>query len=230
MHSAFLEAIYILKKKRSKLNLFVGLAVLLLAVVGVVSLAITLKDSIASDIKEKNEALYSEYEKFIAPVIMNDPDTFDDVTLADLNQLISITIWSILDSNPEPDKYEYTDSGMLLPGQEVEAKFISLFGSEVKIVHSSVDGGGIDFKYSEEKKSYIIPITGITPIYTPEVIDADEKSSYIVLTVGYLYSGDWQQDSDGNMVPPEPGKHMKITLGKNADTSYYVRAIQNTEV
>lgn len=219
-----------MKKKRSKLNLFVGFAVLLFAVVGAVSLVITLKNSIASDIKEKNEAIYSEYESFIAPVIMNDPDTFDDVTLADTNQLISITIWSILDSNPEPDKYEYTDSGMVLPEKEVEDKFRALFGSEVKISHGSVDGGGIDFRYSEERKAYIIPITGITPIYTPDVIDADEKNSYIVLTVGYLYSGDWQQDSDGNMIAPVPTKYMRVTLGKNADTGYYVRAIQNTQV
>lgn len=219
-----------MKKKRSKLNLFVGLAVLALAAVGAVSLISTLYGRVSAEIKEKNEARYSEYESFIAPVIMNDPDTFDDITLADKNQLISITIWSILDSNPQPDKYEYTDSGMLLPEKEVEEKFVSLFGSEVSISHGSVDGGGIDFRYSEDKKAYIIPITGITPIYTPDVIDVSEKSSYTVLTVGYLYSADWQQDSEGNMVPPEPTKYMKITLGKNAQGGYYVRAVQNTQI
>ena len=219
-----------MKKKRSKLNLFVGITVLLLAVLGAVSLVMTLHGKISSEIKEKNQALYSDYEELIAPVIMNDPDTFDDVTLADINQLISITIWSVLDGNMEPDRYEYTDSGMLLPEKAVEEKFVSLFGSEVKLVHSSVDGGGIEFRYSEQKKAYIIPITGITPIYTPKIIDVNEKSSYTVLTVGYLYSSDWQQDSDGNMVPPEPGKYMKITLGKNPDGTYYVRAVQNTQI
>lgn len=219
-----------MKKKRSKVNLFVGLAVLLFAVVGAVSLVITLQGRISTQIKEKNETLYSAYEEFISPVIMNDPDTFDDITVADMNQLISITIWSVLDDNMQPDKYEYTDNGMILPEKEVEEKFTSLFGSEVRIAHGSVDGGGIDFKYSEQKKAYIIPITGITPIYTPDVIDVSEKSSYVVLTVGYLYSSDWQQDSNGNMVPPEPGKYMKITLGKNTDGSFYVRAIQNMSV
>lgn len=219
-----------MKKKRSKVNLFVGLAVLLFAVVGAVSLVITLQGRISTQIKEKNETLYSAYEEFISPVIMNDPDTFDDITVADMNQLISITIWSVLDDNMQPDKYEYTDNGMILPEKEVEEKFTSLFGSEVRIAHGSVDGGGIDFKYSEQKKAYIIPITGITPIYTPDVIDVSEKSSYVVLTVGYLYSSDWQQDSNGNMVPPEPGKYMKITLGKNTDGSFYVRAIQNMAV
>lgn len=219
-----------MKKKRSKLNVLTGLVVLLLAIVGAVALLLSAAEKISTSHREKNEALFSEYEQFIAPVIMNDPDTFDDISLAPLNQLISITIWSVLDGNPDPDSYEYTDSGMLLPQKEVEEKFISLFGNEVKIVHGNVDGGGIDFRYSEKKKAYLIPITGITPVYTPEIIDVEEKSSYLELTVGYLYSKDWQQDADGNMVEPEPGKYMKITLGKNSDGSYYVRAIQNTQV
>lgn len=214
------------KKKRSKPNLIVGIAVLILALVGTVSLIITAGNKISAGIQQKNAEKYSAYEEFIAPVIMNDPDTFDDITLADSGQLLSIAIWSVLDSNPEPDKYEYTDDGMLLPQKEVEEKFASLFGSEVKVIHSNVDGGGIDFKYSEKKKAYLIPITGITPIYTPKVIDAKEKSSSIELTVGYLHSSDWQQDSNGNMAAPEPGKYMKITLGKNSDGSYFVRAIQ----
>lgn len=216
----------ILKKKRSKPNLIVGLMILALAFVGVVSLVITAGNSISKSIDEKNAEKYSFYEEFIAPVIMNDPDTFDDITLADSGQLLSIAIWTVLDSNPEPEKYEYTDEGMLLPEKEVEETFVSLFGNEVKIIHSNVDGGGIDFKYSEKKKAYLIPITGITPIYTPKVSDVKEKSSSVELTVGYLHSSDWQQDSKGNMTAPEPGKYMKITLGKNSDGSYFVRAIQ----
>jgi hypothetical protein len=217
-----------LKKKRSKPNLIVGLLILALAVVGVAALVMTAVGEISSNIQQKNTEKYSAYEEFIAPVIMNDPDTFDDITLADSGQLLSIAIWSVLDSNPQPDKYEYTDDGMLLPQAEVEEKFTSLFGNEVKIIHSNVDGGGIDFKYSEKKKAYLIPITGITPIYTPKVTDAKEKSGSVELTVGYLHSSDWQQDSKGNMTAPEPGKYMKITLGKNSDGGYFVRAIQKT--
>lgn len=219
-----------MKKKRSKPNLIVGITVLLLAFVGLATLIITATQEISRSVKEKNAEEYEVYEEFIAPVIMNDPDTFDDVTLADPGQLVSMAIWSILDSNPEADKYEYTDDGMLLPAEEVEENFRRLFSDQVKIIHSNVDGGGIDFRYSEKKKAYVIPITGIEPIYTPKVIDVKETSSSVELTVGYLYSSDWQQDSQGNMIPPEPGKYMKITLGKNGDNGYFVRAIQKTSV
>ncbi len=216
-----------MEKKKSQLNLFVGIIVLLFALFGVISLLSLTVGQVKENIDEKNYEEYSSYEQFIAPVIMNDPNTFDDITKADMSQLLSIAIWSILDSDSAPDDYKYTDEGMLLEGKAVAKEFESLFGQEVTPVHMSVDGGeGIEFKYSEDRKCYVIPITGITPIYTPKILDKSERSDKVILTVGYLASTSWQQDSNGNMVEPEPGKTMKITLGKNSDGSFYVRAIQ----
>lgn len=216
-------------RKKSPLSFVVGILVILLVFAGIFSIIGSIADRIDSSVKENNSQKYAEYEDFIAPIVMYDPDTFDDVSMANIEQLISITIWSILDSNPEPDKYEYTDGGMLMPETEVEEKFQSLFGSDVKWKHTTVDGGGIYFSYSETNEAYIIPITGVTPIYTPRVTEVQERSGSVILTVGYLASTDWAQDSEGNMVSPEPSKYMKITLGKNSDESYYVRAIQSAD-
>lgn len=217
------------KKKRSPLSFIVGLIVISLSVVGLVSIISTVTDSLSRQAKEKELLRYDEYEAFIAPVIMYDPDTFDDITMADTNQLISIAIWSILDSNPEPDTYEYTEGGMLIPEKDVEEKFRSLFGNEAGLIHTTVDGGGIYFSYSESNNAYIIPITGVTPVYTPVVTAATERGGTVVLTVGYLASTDWVQNSEGDMVAPEPAKYMKITLGKNSDGSFYLRALQSAE-
>ena len=216
------------KKKNKLLNFVVGTVVELLVIVGIVSII----SSGASKIKEirlnSRAEKYASYEAFISPVIMNDPDTFDDVSKANQSQLIAISIWSILRDNVEPDKYEYAEGGMLMPEKEVEAEFRKLFGEETKLSHRSVDGG-VEFKYSEKKKCYIIPITGITPIYTPDVLEADEKTNSVVLTVGYLAGEDYKQDISGNMVPPEPSKYVKVTLRKGQSGEYYVAAIQNAE-
>ncbi len=217
-------------KKKSPVNFIVGLAVFALTVVGILSIIGFVGDRIQNTVTEKKAEKVAVYEDFIAPVIMNDPDTFDDITKANLNQLLSIAIWSVIDSGADPEKYEYTDGGMLMPQAEVESMFVSLFGSEVALTHCTVDGGeGVEFKYSEKKQCYVIPITGITPIYLPDVTQISEKDNSIVLTVGYLASSDWVQDSEGNMVPPEPGKYMKITLGKNSDSTFYVKAIQTAD-
>lgn len=223
-------AIFMKEKKRSKtINYIVGTAVILLVIIGIVSTVSFIAGKISTKKAESDYAKLSQYESFIAPVIMNDPDTFDDVSKANQSQLTAITIWSILQDNVEPDKYEYAEDGMLMPQAEVEAQFEKLFGSEVKIMHATVDGGGIEFKYSEKKNCYIIPITGITPIYTPKITQADEKGNSVILTVGYLAGEDWAQDTQGNMVAPEPAKYMKVTLRKNSDGIYYVAAIQNAE-
>lgn len=217
-------------KKRSPLNFIVGLTVVILTVIGFISVADFVYGKIQVTANKARQEQEQVYEDFISPVIMNDPDTFDDITKANLQQLLSIAIWSVIDSGADPEKYEYTDGGMLMPQKEVEDEFLSLFGSEVAISHGTVDGGeGVIFSYSKKKQCYIIPITGIMPIYLPDVRQADEKENSVVLTVGYLASADWVQDSEGNMVPPEPGKYMKITLGKNSDGTFFVKAIQNID-
>lgn len=215
------------EKKGSKiLNMLVGTVVIILVMAGLVSIIGSAVKKISSSKQPKS---YEQYESFISPLVMNDPDTFDDVSKANQEQLIAISIWAILRNNPEPDKYEYTDGGMLIPQTEIEQSYRTLFGSDVKIVHTNVDGGGIEFNYSEKKKCYVIPITGITPIYTPKVTEADEKSGSVVLTVGYLASEDWTEDEKGNMVSPEPSKYMKVTLRNNSDGTYYISALQSVD-
>lgn len=214
------------KKSEKVLNYIVGSVVVLLVITGIVSIVLfsagKIKDRKLTSDYEKRQ----QYEALIAPVIMNDPDTFDDVTTADTNQLVAITIWSILDETSDPDKFEYSEGGMLLPQKNVEEKFEKIFGPDVKLTHSTVDGGGIEFKYSEKKSCYVIPITGITPIYTPRVTEIDKKGNSVILTVGYLAGEDWAQDSKGNMIAPEPAKYVRVTLRKNSSDELYVAAIQ----
>ena len=202
----------------------------MLTVIGFFSVINFISDKIQTKAAETKQEQIQVYEDFISPVIMNDPETFDDITKANLQQLLSIAIWSVIGDGADPGKYEYTDGGMLMPQKEVEEKFVSLFGSETTLNHGTVDGGeGVIFKYSKKKQSYIIPITGVMPIYLPDVTEIKEKDNSVVLTVGYLASADWVQDNEGNMVPPEPGKYMKITLGKNSDGGFFVKAIQNAD-
>lgn len=217
------------KKKRSPLSFIVGLTVIILCAVGIVSIFSAISREADNRSKEKDSVRFGEYESFVAPIIMYDPDTFDDITVANTDQLISIAIWSILGSELEPDAYEYSDDGMIIPASDVESEYRKLFGNDAAFNHGTVDGGGIYFTYSEASTSYIIPITGVTPIYTPKVIEATERQNTVILTVGYLASSDWVQDSQGNMVAPEPAKYMKITLGKNADGSFYLSALQTAE-
>lgn len=214
-------------KKRSMPKTALGLTVIVLAIIGVVSIASSFIADISQKAEEKSREKFSVYEEFLSVVVMNDPDTFDDITQANKSQLISIAVWSLIEKNPEPDTYDYVDSGILIPQKDVEKELSLIFGDGVKYKHSTVDGGeGIEFRYSESKKGYIIPITGITPIYIPRVLEAKERESAITLQVGYLASSEWTQDEEGNMTEPEPSKLMEITLSKNNEGSFFVRSVR----
>ncbi len=202
-----------------------GLAIAVLALVGAVTVIVA-GVSAAKQAVEKSRN-FDDYNKLLTPVVMNDPDAFDDITKANTAQLIDISIWSILKSDLAPDKYEYGDGGMIIPEADVTAEFERLFGTDVRPVHASIEGYGYDFTYDATKQTYTIPLTGIVPTYTPRVVDKQKSSNAIVLTVSYVGGDQWAQDKNGNLVAPEPDKYMKVTL-REKDGAYYIGALQNT--
>ncbi len=203
----------------------VGLLITVLAIVGVVTIIFSAVKGIGVAIeKSKN---YEQYNTILTPVVLIDPDTFDDVTKADINQLMEITIWSLLKGDVSPDTYESNESGLVIPKSAVEEKFIDLFGTETTPIHQNIDGYEIQFVYDSKTESYTVPLTGITPIYTPQVVDKDTTGDTVVLTVACLAGDAWEQGENGDMVAPTPDKYIKITL-REKDDNLYISAIQNT--
>lgn len=212
------------RKKRAHPWAFpLGLLMAVLSVTGLVTIIVAGVNGINA-VKEKAKNI-DEYNKLLTPVVMNDPSMFDDLSKADMSQLIDISIWAILKSDLSPETYEYTESGMIIPESDVAASYIKLFGNEPAPVHATVSGYGYEFTYDSAKQSYVIPLTGIEPTYTPDVVDVEKKSKTVVLTVGYLASSGWAQASDGKMVAPEPDKYVKVTL-REKDGEYHISAIQ----
>lgn len=213
-------------KKHSKRWAFpVGLLITVLAIIGLVTVIVAGVGAAKKAVdKAKN---IDEYNRMLTPVVMNDPDEFDDITKANQSQLIDISIWSILKSNISPDKYEYSDSGMLIPEADVTAEYEKLFGTEVTPVHATLNGYGYEFTYDAAKKMYTIPLTGVVPTFTPDVVNVSKKSGSIILIVGYLAGDQWAQNDEGDMVAPEPDKYMRITL-REKDGSYYISSLKAT--
>lgn len=202
-----------------------GLLIAVLAIIGAVTVLVAGVGAAKNAVQKSRN--FDEYNKMLTPVVMNDPDAFDDITNANPEQLIDISVWAILKSNLSPDQYEYGENGMIIPEADVTASFEKLFGTEIRPTHGTVQGYGYEFTYDASKQTYTIPLTGIVPTYTPRVVDLDKTNNSIVLTVAYIGGDQWAQDSEGNMVAPEPDKYMKVTL-REKDGSYYIGALQNT--
>ena len=211
-------------KRRKALNYIVGALLVVFVVIGVVSTVRFFAGKVQRmSIRDRQ---IEQYRVLLRPVVMNDPSAFDDVTLANESELLSIAIWNILMQEPDPDNYAFAEGEMLLPQAEVEESLHTLFGTDVSVTHTAVDGGGVSFGYSEKKGCYTIPITGITPIYTPQIENIELKNERVLLTVGYLSGADFTQNEKGEIVTPEPAKRVLVTLRRGADDRFFISSLQ----
>lgn len=203
----------------------VGSIVIVLALIGLATVIVLSVFGIKNLIdKNKN---YDGYNKLLTPVVLIDPKGFDDITKADMNELIEMSIWAILKSDVSPDTYEAGEGGIIIPEKDVTESFKKLFGTEVKPVHETVEGYEYEFTYDADEKTYAIPITSIAPIYTPKVVKVQKSADTVVLTVALLSGEAWDQGADGSMVEPAPDKYIKVTL-REKDGNEVISAIQNT--
>ncbi len=213
------------KKHPDKIAFLLGIVVMFFAVVGIILTVVTAVDFFNGDDESENE--FAEYNSYLSPVAAVDIDTFDDITAADKEQLINSAIWLILSKDSTPDTYPYANGYMLIPEKDVESSYISLFGPETaqKFSHMTVQGYNSIFEYDKTNGVYKIPVTTISPVYTPNVTDVEQSGTAIVITVEYLAAESWVRDDEGNFVPPEADKVMQITL-RELQGSYYISAIR----
>jgi hypothetical protein len=211
--------------KKQKWAFPVGLIVVLLAAIGLATVVVAGVKGIDTVVDKTKR--YEEYEKLLTPVVLIDPDNFDDITKAQMSQLMEISIWSLLKSDVAPDTFESNESGLSIPKSAVEEEFIDLFGKEVTPVHGTIEGYGIDFAYDNTSETYTVPLTGVTPIYTPDVVKVTKTTDTVVLTVACISGNAWEQGENGEMVAPNPDKYIRITLREN-EGNLFISAIQNT--
>ena len=217
--------------KKNKLAFPLGIIASILAVIGLITVIKFSTDSIKN--LTDNIADKKKYAEMLTPVVMFDPDPFDDLTQADVSQLLNSAVWALLMSEDGADKYPYSEGenfGIVVPQADIEKFFVSLFGTEIDIasMHSSIDMSEYDITYDAALKSYILPITGVESAYTPKVYDIDKQGSSLVLTVGYIGNKAWVQIDDGEYSAPEPDKYMKITLRERSG-GMYVSSIQSAD-
>lgn len=216
-------------KGKNKLAFPIGIIAGILAIVGLITVINFTVDKV-NDLTDKT-AEKAEYEEMLKPVVMFDPDPFDDLTQADVSQLLNSAVWALLMSDEGADKYPYSEGetfGIVVPQEDIEGYFVSLFGTEIDIasLHSSLDMSEYEITYDAALKSYILPITGVESAYTPKVYDIEKQGSSKILSVGYIGSLAWAQIEDGQYTAPEPDKYMKITLRERSGGMMYVSSIQ----
>ena len=209
------------------LYFIVGVCVIALSVIGAVRLIRLAAERLGENEKQKEQAVAAEYNRFLIPVAAIDMAPFDDVSAAKPESLVELSVWSVLGASPSPGTFSYAEDGsLLLPAATVEQAFARYFGPGAKISHCTVEGYGYEFLYDPANNAYRIPLTTITPIYTPRVTDVETRGDATVLTCGFVNAGVYEQDPvSGDLKAPAPDKYMKITL-RGAGGAKYLSAVQ----
>ena len=215
-------------KKRGQGAQFVtGIIVVLFAVFGLgcaVFFGVRGISSIRAKQSEERRALYNAKLISVAAV---DPEAFEDISAARMEDLIKIAVWQLIGSGVDPNRYEYANGELCLPQADVESVYVACFGTQLPIAHQTVEGYGYTAKYSAEDAAYYVPMTTLEPIYTPKVVNVENKSGATVVTCGLISSGMWKQDrTTGDIVLPEPDKYVRVTF-RTSSGAEYISSLQS---
>lgn len=219
-------------EKRSELRsqraqFAVGFFVVLFAVFGLVCAVVLGVRGISSYRTKKNEERCAAYATRLIAFAAVDPEPFDDISAASMEDLIKVSVWSIVGVGVDPNRYTYANGELCVPQADVEAAYTSYFGTQRPIVHGSAEGYGYTFQYSAEDAAYYIPMTTMEPLYTPRVTSVETKSGATVVTCGMISSGLWEQDAvTGDITAPDPDKYVRVTF-RGAAGAEYINSMQS---
>ncbi len=211
------------RKKRRPWAFPLGVFMMILSLIGL----ITIISAFVGFIREKTDGSeeLAYYNSYLTWIVANDPDSFDDISKANKTQLLDISILTLLYDELNTRQYELTQEGLAVPAKDVQEYFQKLFGTELELENKTVSGLGYTFSYDPNNDMYYIPLTGVTPPFTPRVIKVDKTRETVVLTVGYIGTDKLMVLPDGSVSGAQPDKYMKITLRKSGG-DYRVYSIQ----
>lgn len=188
-----------------------GLLILLLAAVGVVSLAVSGIRAVQRS--QDDTALKEELYDFLLPVMQYIPSAFDSVDGNQQDTLILAAIWRVtnaeqirqLQEKDSVSRYASDDLGrMLIPLEEINASYAALFGQDAEPYHHTIgeEGMSFTFEYDPDEGCYHVPIVSSSSMYVPVIDTLKKKGDTIEVRVGYVLSAKIGIDNRGEEIPP----------------------------
>ena len=162
-----------------------GLVFSLLACVGLVSLIIL--GSRFFGTYSSGDTGKKAMKKVIYPAVIMDIPSFGKPSELTSNQVITAAIWSLVMDKDAVNKYQRTFDVITVPAVDVESYAAKLFGSDLPAFeHANAGPSEARFYYSEENKSYNIPVRPVTFTYSPRIKSVSRSGNEYSLEVEYL--------------------------------------------
>lgn len=171
------------KKTGKAAHFLIGLFVLIMAAIGIISTIGYISDSIKNIIDNTEQK--NEFSKFIYPVVICDPPTFDQNTQLKNETIISSAIWDII-LYEDKSKYTLDFDYIIVPEVDVEQHAAKIYGSGLSLEHVTIAAADVSFYYDPEISSYRVPENPKFLTYSPYIEEISKVGESYTLSVGYV--------------------------------------------
>lgn len=212
-------------KKKNNMHVFSGLFRFIFACV--VLTAFLIAFAIAVSVLDKGEEAlgFKNYDDIIWPVVMQDPQPFDETSPPDKEIMLKASLWELAMERKNMSDAWNEEQQLVLPKNDVESAGEKLFGKEQ-------DFGGLDcnnsdfYKFDNSKNTFIVePISG-TDGFLPHTINACYEGDDVVLKVGYVSPKNQFNSKMNSIFENKIEKYAKYRLKKNLNTgNFYVLSV-----
>lgn len=213
------------KRKRRRRTSILGFVTIVIVIVGIFTVGRLLVSTAGYFLTGENKR--EEYEKYIKPVVMMDPATYDDPSQLKVSFKRQTAIWSLFMSGNK-ERFDTIQEGekefILVPAAEIDAEVTKLFGETEQAKHESFGDEFFMFYYDAERNGYKTPITGKTG-YVPKISKIEKDGSDVKLFVGYIPTNAWQAGTSQSTDEVTPEKTMIYVIGKK-DGNKYIKSVQ----
>ena len=196
------------RRGRRRYGIALDAAVLLLALVGVVSLAGLLGSQIYR--RATDDSALRAYDEQLACVVMQDPEPFDSPENADPLFVQNAALWkSILEKRSEWTGYD--DAGLaVIPLGVVASSAREIFGPDFTLSPLAPTEETF-YTYDSTDNTYHVSVCSNDSAMTPYVEKSRTENGMTVLTVGYVLPTDPYR-TDASESAPTPSKTMEYVM------------------
>ncbi len=174
------------------------------------------------------------YEQELYGLVMFDVLPFSDAAEVDPAVFKQAAIWSILcqiqrrDGNLDAFDRDELTGAIIVPQLEVETYLKNLLGPGYEVEHEAFETTDFIYEYSEERRGYLVPVTGMVGMYTPQVERISNRRGQSIVMVGYIPTA-YSSSEMLFYVPTEPVKYMEYVFKRGENRQWYLTALLESD-
>lgn len=208
-------------------GIFVGSLVLILALVGVVFIAMGVGTRIHSALTDDSKL--RAYDKFLTVAVAQDPQPFASPDKADPDFVLNASLWQTMSEN-HSSYTSYDDAGRtIVPLGDVADACRELFGPKCSLQPKNPTTETF-YTYDSAKSQFHISLYSLESTYEPYTVNSKWDGDSTVLRVGYIPPSDPTRASSAvssSTAKPTPTKYMDYVLKTDPSTKKeYIYAVR----